>query len=582
MNRLLKLLRPVREANYQEDRGCMEGTRTAVLERILTWVNRPLDVEEASKSHSNSIYWLYGMPGLGKTSVANSLCHQLSESGNLGGSFFCKRDEEILRDPRNILPTLISKLAAMWPPYGRLVAQALQEDPQLNPKSASGKLLLKSLRVLKKPPPRTLVLVIDAFDECGEDTTREALLKTLFEACSQAAWLKVIITSRPEHDIQSFFESQACTTDDLAKDDQTGEDILYFAQERMQLLAKSRKQEQGWPGEVRLGQITQRSHGLFIYIDTIYRILKPFKNLDEKLDLILGEEQQSGNSELHNLYLAALKSQVGPETEEFCRVARAIIAAATYRPLSDETLASLIGKVLSVAQTWVDALGWVFLRERSLGGGIRVRHLSILEFLTGLRDPAELRVDLQQAHEDLSLYCLKTMIKGLRFNICGLETSYLANCDIEDLDDRVRRNIPDALQYSCLHWASHLCANSDRPSEAVGELLTEFFGGAWPLYWLEVLSLMGNVPAAIVALQTITESSKVSLHSRHDKNLIHRIIHRSWTQTFDYRWRMYYALCIHSQRQFRLVHRISMFPHFRSYHSNQSYGRTCTNHFQTF
>ena len=493
----------------------MEGTRTAVLDKIIAWVNKPLDPKQASKSHSNSVYWLYGMPGLGKTSVANSLCYRLHDSGKLGGSFFCKRDEDILREPKNVLPTLISKLVAMWPPYGRLIAQALKDDPQLNPKSTSNKLLLKSLRGLEKPPPHTLALVIDAFDECGDDTTRETLLKVLFEACSQANWLKIIITSRPEQDIQSFFETHACTIQDLAEDDHTGENILYFAKERMQLLAKTRARLQGWPGEARLGQITQRSHGLFIYIDTIYRILKPFKNLDEKLDLVLGEQQQSANSELHELYLAALKSQVGEETEEFCRVARAIIAAATYRPLNDETLASLIGKVLSVAQTWVDALGWVFLRERSLGGGIRVRHLSILEFLTGLRDPVELRVDLKQAHEDLSLYCLRTMTNGLKFNICGLETSYLANVDIEDLEDRMRERIPDALQYSCLHWASHLCADLDPPSEAVGELLSQFFGRVWPLYWVEVLSVMGNVPAAIVALQTITESGKVSFRSRH-------------------------------------------------------------------
>ena len=502
----------------------MEGTRTAVLDKIIAWVNKPLDSGKVNKSHVDKVYWLYGMPGLGKTSVANSLCHRLHKSENLGGSFFCKRDEEILRDPKNVLPTLISKLAGTWTPYRILVAKPLQDDPHLSPKSASGELLLKTLRALEKPPPRTLVLVIDAFDECGEDTTRERLLKSLFEACLQATWLKVIITSRPEQDIQSFFDIHPCTNQDLAEDDQNGKDILYFAQERMQQLAKIRKRQQGWPGETRIGQITQQSHGLFIYIDTIYRILKPFKNLDEKLDLMLGEQQQDANSELHNLYLAALKSQVGQETEEFCRVARAIIAAATYRPLNDETLASLISKVLSVAQTWVDALGWVFLRERSLGGGIRVRHLSILEFLTGLKDPAELRVDLKLAHEDLSLYCLQTMIKGLKFNICGLESSYLPNSDIEDLEDRVRHTIPDALQYSCLHWASHLCADLDPPSNPVGELLGEFFGGAWPLYWLEVMSVTGNVSVAISALQTITESSKVCSNSDHSDDTINNFV----------------------------------------------------------
>ena len=509
MDRLLKLLKPVREANYQEDRGCMEGTRTAVLDKIISWVNKPLDVNQASKSHSDNIYWLYGMPGLGKTSVANSLCHRLHETGNLGGSFFCKRDEEILRDPKNVLPTLISKLAAMWTPYRRLVAQALLDDPQLNPKSTSGILLLKTLRALEKPPSRTLVLVIDALDECGDDITRDVLLKSLLEASSQVEWLRIVITSRPEHDIRSFFKAQGCTGHDLAGDDQNDKDIRHFAQERMLLLAKSRNRQQGWPGEARLNQINQRSHGLFIYVETIYRILKPLKNPDQGLDLVLGQQQQDANAELYSLYLAALRSQVGKETEEYSRVSRAIIAVATYRPLNDESLASLIGMDVAVIQAWVDALGWVFLRDQSQQGGIRIRHLSILEFLTGISDPADLQVNLKLAHAELSLHCLRTMTKQLRFNICGLETSYLANLDIEDLEDRVRRCIPETLEYSCMHWASHLRFDLDPPSDVVNELLIEFFGGVLPLYWLEVLSITGNIPAAIVALQAITESSKV-------------------------------------------------------------------------
>ena len=579
MDSLLRRLKPIDEANYQKDRGCMEGTRTAVLDNIITWVKETHDLGEASKPHSNSVYWLYGIPGLGKTSVANSLFRRLHKSGNLGGSFLCRRDEEVLRDPKNILPTLISKLAETWTPYRILVAKVLQDDPHLNSKSTDGELLLKSLQALKTSPPRTLVLVIDALDECGDDTTRKDILKSLFEACSQVSWLKIFITSRPEHDIRSFFEARVCPGQDLSRDDQNDKDIRHFTQERMLSLAKSRKRQPGWPGQARLSRIIQRSHGLFIYVETIYRFLKPLKNADEKLDLLLGEKEQDANSELHKLYLAALKSQVGEETEEFCRVARAIIAVATYRPLGDEPLASLMDKDLFTVQAWVDALGWVFYREQSQAGGIRIRHLSILEFLTGLSNP-DLRVDLKRADEDLSHYCLKTMVKGLRFNICGLETSYLANCDIENHADRVRNNISDALQYSCMHWADHLCSDLGPPNEAISNLLNEFFGGVWPLYWLEVLSITGNVPAAITVLQTITESNKVCSHCLHGYRSTKRKLCRNLKDKFKCRPRIYCASCMHSRHQSQPARRIFMFLHSHSRLWSQVCGRMCMNHFQ--
>ena len=509
INRFLKLLNPVSEANWQEDRGCMEGTRTEILNTIIAWVNRPLDMDQPRRSHSDSVYWLYGMPASGKTTVAHSLCHRLYKSEQLGGSFFCKEDDVVLREPKNVLPTLMSRLALTWPPYGELVAQVLQGNPYINPKSTSGKLLSKSLRALERQPSRTFVLVIDAFDECGDDTTRINILNSLFEATFHTDWLKVIITSRFEQGIQSFFETHACTKQYLAEDEQNYKDIFHFAQKRMQQLAEKRHFPPEWPGEARLDQITRRSHGIFLYVDTICDILKPFKNLDQKLDLLLGEQQQAANSNLYPLYLRALTSQVGEETKEFGLVARAIVATSIYRPLSDEALASMIGKDLSVVQSWVDALNWVFIRDQSLGGGIRIRHTVVLEFLTGLRDPVELRVDLKLAHEELSLYCLRTMTRELTFNICRLETSYLANREIKNLDDRVQRNISETLQYACTHWTNHLCADLDPPSEEVGTLLDRFLTEGWSLYWLEVSSVMENVPAAITALETITKSNKV-------------------------------------------------------------------------
>ncbi|KIM20015.1 hypothetical protein M408DRAFT_37161, partial [Serendipita vermifera MAFF 305830] len=77
--------------------------------------------------------WLYGMPGIGKSSIAHSICRRLHESKQLGGSFFCRRDDPVLSEAKMVLPTLIYGLAGRFGPYRNCVVQALRDDPQLMP-----------------------------------------------------------------------------------------------------------------------------------------------------------------------------------------------------------------------------------------------------------------------------------------------------------------------------------------------------------------------------------------------------------------------------------------------------------------
>ena len=91
--------------------------------------------------------------------------------------------------------------------------------------------------------------------------------------------------------------------------------------------------------------------------------------------------------------------------------------------------------------------------------------------------------------------------EGVEINICGLQTSYLLNSEVEDLPERIKKNIPGPLMYSCQYWAAHL---RDVPNvrEGHGALLKEihdFFHDLF-LFWLEVMSLVKQVPAANVAL----------------------------------------------------------------------------------
>jgi len=132
----------------------------------------------------------------------------------------------------NILPTFIHKLAVIFPPLQTIVAKHLRDNPNTTLESMKGSLFLDLVCSLPRPPEHTLVLVIDALDECGDAKSRPCLLKVLVNAVAQASWLKIIIMSRTKVDIQHFFDTLTqplYLSYDLATDQDASDDLRAFA-----------------------------------------------------------------------------------------------------------------------------------------------------------------------------------------------------------------------------------------------------------------------------------------------------------------------------------------------------------------
>ncbi|PVF92871.1 WD40 repeat-like protein [Serendipita vermifera] len=518
-SRHLDRLKPV-EASYDPKHGCMPETRKGVLDQITGWALRPLP--DGKPPYTSNIYWLYGTPGLGKTTVANSLCSQIHARKQLGASFFCRRDDPVLCEMGYILPTLIYQLAWMWAPYRQLVVRELRKDPQFNPKSSNDELLSGLLANLGEHPLQPFILVIDAFDECGSPQTRKALLKSLTAACAVVPWLRLIITSRPEQDINEFFHTfTAASVQDLAQSEESREDILLFAKVRMRAVAEHRRLPPDWPNNDLMTELVSQSNGLFMFVETIYLRIKDDEDPNELLTELLHDSSRHAMDTLFKLYLSVLESKAIRKREELQEMLGMILAVAPYRSLCDETIAEMLGAKVDVVQNRVNILNSLFYRDTSKGGGIRVRHLSIFEFLTGDSCPIEFRVDIDQASMEVGFLCLRMMTDKLKFNICNLETSLVPNNEVTDLDTRIKENISDGLQYSCIHWASHLILTS-KPNmqEKAISLIESLFEGIKPLFWMEVLSLLGQVPVGIPVLRkAITwfrKSQAIDMELMHD------------------------------------------------------------------
>ena len=77
------------------------------------------------------------------------------------------------------------------------------------------------------------------------------------------------------------------------------------------------------------------------------------------------------------------------------------------------------------------------------------------------------------------------MQTGLRFNVCGLETSYLLNSEMVGLEKKVEENIPPYLLYLCRFWATHL-QDAEFDSDML-HLVKKLVTGVQMLFWLEAL-----------------------------------------------------------------------------------------------
>ena len=255
-----------------------------------------------------------------------------------------------------------------------------------------------------------------------------------------------------------------------------------------------------WPKESDFNRVISQVNSLFIYIKTLILALEHNEDPEESLQEALQDSAGTGLESLYTLYSNLLKVQIVHKTAEFQQMIGVLLTTSPYHALCDEMIAELAGVKPNLVKKWVDALSSLLYQDEVANRGIHVWHLLVYDFFVS--DCCDYQVNLQDVDMELGITCLKVMTTQLRFNICNLKDSWLANANIKDLPSRVKQNISDALQYSCLHWLDHLClppASPDQCALVLGSL-KKFFEGLFALFWIEALSIMGKVPIGVPSL----------------------------------------------------------------------------------
>lgn len=180
-----------------------------------------------------------------------------------------------------------------------------------------------------------------------------------------------------------------------------------------------------------------------------------------------------------------------------------------FYPLSRKTLSELLetcGTPSRISNT-LRSLHSLLLVPASEVDPIRVFHKSFPDFLTnpGRCKDKRFFVDPSLHHVDIFFSCLNLMQERLKRNICKLDGCPVLS-EVKDLPTRREACIGSALEYACRFWTKHLmeipgdCPLADRILRTIDQFFTTQL-----LFWIEVLSLTGNLSLGIYALHDIDQ-----------------------------------------------------------------------------
>ncbi|KZP08039.1 hypothetical protein FIBSPDRAFT_1052611 [Athelia psychrophila] len=498
----LKVLDPAK-MNAVDRPACLPGTRQDQQKEIIEWLMTPSD---------QNILWLHGAAGLGKSTLATTIAEYFKGLQRRGAFHFFDRNSPIESSPSRVICTLAYQLAEHDEVVRSGVAAAIERDPQI----ATAPLITQFKSLLCEPLSAAstrisgpIVIVIDALDECGDANSRQPLLdlSSSPDFAELPAQFRFIITSRPEHDIKEALHAcEHVKTTDYSKASNR-DMMLYIKHEIDKICAKRHHTENlpaDWPGEKEIRRLVQHADGFFIWAATAMKLLFTVEAPVKWLANFLLHDRQVIT--LHDLYKTALLSVIEWKTGETTDIYRRIlgIIIISQVPLTDIVITDLLGLGQdsgSACQTTLRRLGCII--QWSEGQSARILHQSFSDYLTdeGACASEPWFIDVNEHQRALTLACLRIMNEGLHFNMGDLKTSYFVNANVPNLSAHVEAVIPQSMSYSCQFWGHHL------RQMIVGEpsiqgLLLRFFELKF-LYWLEVLSLLGEVALASRALESI-------------------------------------------------------------------------------
>lgn len=520
----------------QKAEKCVPGTREQLLKDIKAWLENP--AKEVG-------FWLRGMAGTGKSTVARTVAEVLKEDF-IVVSFFFKRGDGVRGHPGRFVTTIlrqlldsnelrqsgeiISKLLSTYETNGTALNKGIQRQWQTFVQGP-----------LKSRKHKTILLVIDAIDESEEPMSLE---HPIFDFLTnrknfKSLNIRVFATSRPQGEERNKEMLKLFVLDKIdAK--VVLEDIRLCLWDKFTRFNARINSESSFPTDGHINELAKRACPLFIAAMTSFKFITQDRYaLESQFNTLMSQTQglnvngdpEKIYEELDKMYLVVIqqvifgkkpsrRSQhlIQKDVTNFQHLVGAVIAL--HEGLSYESLAWVTSIPLDTVKGFMKSLSAVLDAPEEKDAPIRVFHQSFPDFLKdqGRVEEAcqgeelcsgDLWINQQKTNTKLFKGCLKVMQGSreasgpakLKENICKLAGPGSPASDIAS--ETLRTVIPPALRYACKYWVSHFVAG-DAGREDVQQQLWDFLSQHL-LHWIEAMSCLGNLLDAIRQLDQVDE-----------------------------------------------------------------------------
>ncbi|EUC55564.1 vegetative incompatibility protein HET-E-1, putative [Rhizoctonia solani AG-3 Rhs1AP] len=304
------------------------------------------------------------------------------------------------------------------------------------------KLINEPMLNAKNAMPDSVVIVINALDECNDNYSVWLLLDLLLRFAEHLP-LKFFVSSQPEPLIQERMMSQGGASRSVVYLHDIEESIV--EEDTKKYLTESLRSMIPLPPPEEIKLLAKRSRNLFIYAATLVQYIYPKDvHVDSNSWLrsmlatisdckAMAENKYEVLDQLYTTVLKAVFNKCLNNNEKRCMQDVLWTVVCAREPMTSATIVSLASLDEEQVLVALQALRSVVHvpKGRSL---ILTLHASFPEYMLDRSRLKRFHCDESNANKTLAFCCFNLMRSRLRFNICELESLYLTDDQVGNLD----------------------------------------------------------------------------------------------------------------------------------------------------
>lgn len=291
-----------------------------ILKEIRAW---------ADGQDERCIFWLNGLAGTGKSTIARTIAREHYERERLGASFFFSKGSGDASHAGKFFTSIAVQLADKSPSLKRHICEGVTRHSDIASQALRNQwrqLILQPLSLLDSTFSHpSLIIVVNTLDECNGENEIRAIVQLFTEARSlRRVRLRVFMTSRPEIPIRNpFYQIPDTNRRDFVlhniRPSIVDHDICVFLKHNFKLIRQERALTADWPGEQAIRCLVRKASGLFIWAATACRFISEGRQFAAKrLSLILQADASvtAPGNQLSKIYITVLNNSVSGEYDE--------------------------------------------------------------------------------------------------------------------------------------------------------------------------------------------------------------------------------------------------------------------------